>query len=556
MNVSKNTACAPSDKEVSNWNNIDWDKCKNGVRKLQARIVKAQKEGKHGKVKSLQWVLTHSRYAKALAVKRVTSNRGKNTSGVDQIIWVTPAEKLNAVDDLRRRGYKPQPLKRVNIKKSNGKLRPLGIPTLKDRAMQALYLMALEPIAETMADKNSYGFRKERSTMDAISQCHILLGRGRLSPTWVLEGDIKGCFDNISHAWLLENIPMDKAMLEKWLKCGFVYNNELFPTDDGTPQGGIISPTLANMTLDGLERMLLAKFPNKSVKGKQYYPSIRLVRYADDFIITGKTQEVLEQEVKPAVIAFLNERGLILSEEKTKITHIDEGFDFLGFNIRRYNNGSVLTKPSNDGVKKFLLKTKEIISSNKSARQDSLIRMLNPVILGWGNYYKHGVASDTFQKCDHLIFQKLWRWCKRRHSNKGKGWIKSKYFPKIGSRDWNFTWIKDGAEGKNYLNLQLLSNIKVSRNVKIKGEANPFDPEWEPYFEQRETYKMLQTLKGKKSLLNLWEKQNRKCPVCGNKIDRELPWGTAKSIVNHKVVHQLVHDSCRRSVYLKKRASL
>ncbi|QEC74599.1 group II intron reverse transcriptase/maturase [Mucilaginibacter ginsenosidivorax] len=556
MNVSKNTACAPSDKEVSNWNNIDWDKCKNGVRKLQARIVKAQKEGKHGKVKSLQWVLTHSYHAKALAVKRVTSNRGKNTAGVDQVIWVTPAEKLNAIYDLKKRGYKPQPLKRVNIKKSNGKLRPLGIPTLKDRAMQALYLMGLEPIAETTADKHSYGFRRERSTIDAISQSHQLLGRGRFSPTWVFEGDIKGCFDNISHAWLLENIPMDKTMLKLWLKCGFVFNGELFPTEDGTPQGGIISPTLSNMTLDGMERMLRAKFPDKTVNGKRYYSAVRLVRYADDFIVTGKTQDVLENEVKPAVMAFLNERGLILSEEKTKVTHIDEGFDFLGYNIRRYRNGSVLTKPSKDSVKKFLLKTKEIISSNKSAKQDTLIRLLNPVIAGWGNNFKHGVSSDIFQNCDHLIFQKLWRWCRRRHSNKGKRWVKDKYFQSIGNRNWCFTWTKKGTEAKNYLTLQLLSDIGISRNVKIQAEANPFDPTWQPYFDKRETYKMLQTLKGKKSLLNLWEKQKRKCPVCGNKIDRELPWGTCKSIVNHKVVHQLVHDSCRRSVYLKKRASL
>lgn len=554
MDVNK-TTCAPSDGKPQPWDSIDWTGCEEHVRKLQARIVKAQKEGRHGKVKSLQWILTHSYQAKLLAVKRVTSNKGKNTSGVDKVTWNSATEKARAIADMKRRGYRPQPLRRVHIEKSNGKLRPLGIPTMKDRAMQALYLMALEPIAETMADKHSYGFRRERSTMDAISQCHTLLGRGDSSPKWVMEGDIKGCFDHISHQWLLENIPMDKTVLEKWLKCGFIFKDELFPTEEGTPQGGIISPTLANMALDGLEKVLLEKFKRITLNGRSYYPAVRLVRYADDFIITGKTREALEKEVKPVVIAFLEERGLILSEEKTKITHIDEGFDFLGFNIRRFGH-KVLTRPSEGGVKKFLLKIKDIIKSNRSSRQDSLIRMLNPVITGWGNYYRHSVASDIFQKCDHLIFQKIWSWCNRRHSaNKGRKWVKEKYFQKIGNRDWCFTWKEKENPAQNYLTLKHLSNIKISRNIKIHGGANPFDPTWRLYFDKRETYKMLQSLKGKTTLLKLWEKQKRTCPICGNRIDREQPWSTTKSSINNKVVHQLVHDGCRRSVYLKGRTS-
>lgn len=222
MNEMKRS-CAPTDRQPR-WEDIDWDKCDREVRKLQARIVKAQKEGRYGKVKSLQWLLTHSFTAKALAVKRVTSNKGKNTSGVDKVLWSTPAAKANAIRVLRRRDYRPMPLKRVNIRKSNGKLRPLGIPTMKDRAMQALYLMALDPVAETTADNHSYGFRKERCTGDAIHQCYINLSK-ESSPQWVLEGDIKGCFDHISHEWLLNNIPMDKVMLRKWLKSGFVFNN-------------------------------------------------------------------------------------------------------------------------------------------------------------------------------------------------------------------------------------------------------------------------------------------------------------------------------------------
>ncbi|WP_297090992.1 reverse transcriptase N-terminal domain-containing protein [uncultured Draconibacterium sp.] len=226
MNGSK-TSCAPTDPKWTTWKDMDWNKCQQQVRKLQGRIVKAQKEGKHNKVKALQWLLTHSFYAKALAVKRVTSNKGSRTSGVDNVIWSTSNTKFLEIAKLKSRGYQPQPLKRVNIRKSNGKFRPLGIPTMKDRAMQALYLMALEPVSETTADSNSCGFRKERSTADAIIQSYIVLSQKR-SAQWILEADIKGCFDHISHEWLLKNIPMDKLMLRKWLKSGYVLIKSYF----------------------------------------------------------------------------------------------------------------------------------------------------------------------------------------------------------------------------------------------------------------------------------------------------------------------------------------
>ena len=317
---------------VTDWHAIEWQKVNKNVRRLQVRIVKATQEGRWNKVKALQRLLTHSFSGKALAVRRVTENQGKNTPGVDKVIWNTPQKKINAVYSLRQRGYHPQPLRRIYIPKKNGKKRPLGIPVMKCRAMQALYLLALDPVAETTADPNSYGFRPGRSTADAIEQCFCALAKQR-SPQWILEGDIKGCFDAISHTWLLAHIPMDKTMLKKWLKAGYMEKHVLHPTEEGTPQGGIISPVLANLTLDGLERMLMEHFPKvKTGKGAL----MNFARYADDFIVTGRTKELLEQEVKPLVEQFMSERGLQLSQEKTTITHIKDGFDFLGQNVRKY----------------------------------------------------------------------------------------------------------------------------------------------------------------------------------------------------------------------------
>ncbi|NDV84957.1 group II intron reverse transcriptase/maturase [Bacteroides sp. 51] len=546
MNEIK-TSCASTDHEQwDTWNSINWDKCQAAVNKLQARIVKAQKEGRHGRVKALQWTLTHSFYAKALAIKRITSNKGSNTAGVDRVLWSTPNAKFQAISKLKRRGYTPQPLRRIHIKKSNGKLRPLGIPTIKDRAMQALYLLALEPVAETTADGNSYGFRKERSTADARQQCFIDLAKD-MSPEWILEGDIKGCFDHISHEWLLNNIPMDKVMLRKWLKCGFVFNKELFQTEEGTPQGGIISPTLANMTLDGLETILKEKYKRKNINGKVFYPKVNLVRYADDFIITGRSREVLEQEIKPLVEEFLQVRGLTLSEEKTKITHISEGFDFLGFNVRKYDNGKLLIKPSKEGLKKFMKKIRGIIDSNKGSKQESLIRLMNPVIVGWVNYYKYSVASDTFRKADYLIFEKLWQWARRRHPKKGKNWIADKYFTRIKNRNWCFVAnFKKGAKDDR-IALKRLYDTKITRYVKVKAESNPFDPEWDEYFKRRKEYKMLKNLNDKHTLLYLWKKQKGICPLCGEAIDMDDSWGTTERKSTQEKENHLVHDRCRRS---------
>lgn len=543
MNVNQ-TTCAATDHEFA-WKSIDWKKCEAQVKKLQERIVKARKEGRHGKVQALQWTLTHSFAAKAIAVKRVTTNEGKKTSGVDGVLWSTDKAKYVAVLDLKRNGYKPQPLRRVFIKKANGKLRPLGIPTMKDRAMQALYLMALEPLAEMTADAHSYGFRKERCCQDAIQQCHTVLSHG-YSPQWILEGDIKGCFDHISHDWLLANIPTDKVILKKWLKCGVIFKGELFKTEEGTMQGGIISPTLANMTLDGIQPILAQKYKRICRKGKHYSPMVNLVRYADDFIITSAEKEVLEREIKPMLVEFLAERGLELSEEKTVITHIGDGFDFLGFNIRKFK-GVLLTQPSKKCVKKFLDGIRYTIDSNKSCKQETLIRLLNPKITGWANYYRCGASSKTFQRVDDQIFRKLWQWAKRRHPKKGKPWVLKKYFHHYKNRNWRFLVVLNKNGKEDIFPLKLAFETKIMRHKKIVSEANPFDREWKEYFEERMTYKMLMSLKGRKSLLYMWNKQERKCPICGQEITAETQWNVREKKVSGQTVRYLVHDKIGRA---------
>ena len=529
------------------WEEIDWQKARAYVKKLQMRIVKAQKEGHYSKVQSLQWLLTHSFYAKALAVKRVTSNSGKRTSGVDHELWLTPQAKFIAISKLNRRGYRPQPLRRHYIPKKNGKMRPLSIPTMTDRAMQTLYKFSLEPIAETYADPNSYGFRIGRSTHDAIEQCFTDLNKGK-SPKWILEGDIKGCFDHISHQWLLENIPMDTQILEKWLKCGYVETQKLFPTDEGTPQGGTISPTLMNMTLDGLERLLHDRLPTrKKVNGKTHCNKMNFVRYADDFIITGESPEFLREKVLPIVREFLTERGLQLSEKKTVITHIGEGFDFLGKNIRKYN-GKLLIKPCKSAVKSFLGKVRDIIKRSKSIKQEILIRRLNPVIRGWVNNQRYVVSSKVFSTVDYEIYKCLWQWAKRRHKKKSRKWIARKYWHDIDSRQWTFSvpYENQGTEGKPlYCKLEYATDTKIIRFKKIVAEANPFDEYWTDYFEEREGEKLLNSTKGREKLLTTWRRQGRRCTVCGDLITSETGFKVhtqagknSRKIMVHKECHE------------------
>lgn len=538
-------AGATSHQEVD-WSAIDWRKAHREVRRLQARIVKATKDGKPGKAKALQRLLTHSFSGKALAVRRVTENRGKRTPGVDGETWDTPAKKATAVRDLRQRGYHPRPLRRVLIPKSNGKLRPLGIATMRDRAMQALYLLALDPIAETTGGPNSYGLRQERSTADALAQCYTVLS-GKHAAPWILEGDIKSCFDRISHDWLLAHVPLDTAMLRKWLKAGFMERHVFHATDEGTPQGGIISPVLANLALDGLEQRGQALFPSGRARQRA---KVHVIRYADDFVVTGASRDLLVREVRPCIEAFMRERGLELSAEKTAITHIEDGFDFLGKHVRKYG-GKYLGKPSKKNTHAFLAKVRGIVKANKQATAGNLIAQLNPVIRGWANYHRHDASKAAFGYVDRAIFRALWRWACRRHSRKPRRWIRKRYFRTIGERNWVFYGEQEGR--KNHL--LYAKTVPVRRHRKVKGEANPYDPDWEGYFEARLGVKMAHNLKGRRQLLHLWKEQDGLCPVCDQRITTLTGWH------NHHVIWRtyggadgaenrvLLHPECHRQVH-------
>ena len=476
-------SCAPTN-QIRRWEDIDFVKAEYEVKKLQMRIVKSVQEKRYNKVKALQWTLVHSFYAKAIAVKRVTTNKGKNTPGVDGICWKSSDDKFKAIKMLSRRGYQPQPLRRVYIRKKNGKKRPLSIPTMIDRAMQTLYRLALEPVTETVADRCSMGFRANRCVQDAIELCFADLAR-KSAPEWILEGDIKGCFDNINHKWMLENICMDTTILEKFLKAGYIESGKWFDTIQGTPQGGAISPTLCNAVLDGLEPLLKEHFKRRWENGKIINPKVNMVRYADDFIITGDSKERLEKEVLSLVKAFMKERGLELSDEKTVITNIHDGFDFLGCNIRKYGD-KLLTKPSKANIKTFLRKCRGTIKAFKTAKQSDLINKLNPMIRGWVNFHKHNVSTEAFRYVDYQIFEALWRWAKRRHKRKSARWIKDKYFHKIGNRIWCFS---EKTDTDSFISLVYAGDTRITRHTMIKTDVNPYDINWQDYLEKRKNNK-------------------------------------------------------------------
>ncbi len=403
-------------RHVVNWDNIQWDKYRQHVRRLQERIFRVTRDKDWARVKNLQKLLVRSHSARLLAIRRVTQeNKGKYTPGIDGKIYATPDDRLELVEEVRQTNifnYKCKPLRRVYIPKSSGDKRPLGIPTVKDRVMQMLVKLALEPEWEARFEPRSYGFRPGRRCMDAIWQIWtaIKIQGTQKRSGWILDADISGCFDNINHEALLKRIPVFQETVRRWLKSGIIEFGKYYQTKSGTPQGGIISPLLANIALDGMERL----FGVENSKGNYTAPSSRrgnnkglsLIRYADDFVVTAPSRERIIEHVLPKLRYFLKKRGMELNEAKTKIVHRDDGFDFLGFNIRQYHGSAravCLAKPSKKAVKRHLKHIKMVISENKQMKADELISKLNPIIRGWANYYCYSTAKETFNYIDYRI---------------------------------------------------------------------------------------------------------------------------------------------------------
>jgi RNA-directed DNA polymerase len=508
-------------RSAETWDSINWDYHRMIVKKLQLRIAKATREKKFRKVKTFQWLLTHSLSAKLLAVRNVMQNKGSKTPGVDGITIKTPEEKLISAKNMKRRGYQPSPLRRIYTPKAGNKkkLRPLGIPTIADRCQQALYALALIPVSEVTADFNSYGFRPQRCCADAIEQTFIALAR-KVSSQWILEGDIKGCFDHISHEWMSNNICLDKVIMNKWLKVGFIETGKLFPTTEGTPQGGIVSPVMCNMALDGIAFMLEKNF--------RKYKGINFIRYADDFIVTGYSKEILENEIKPAITAFLKERGLELSQEKTNVTHITEGFDFLGQNVRKYPSQGklkLLIKPSEKNILSFLEGIRKVLRKARSTTQAELIKQLNPKIRGWANYHRSVVSKEIFSGIDKEIWRLTFQWAKRRHPKKNMEWIFRKYYKRIKGVNYRFSGFeiqKDGTPKEQ--TLLLMSYTPIRRHVKILQSAHPYDAKYDGYFEKRTSEKWKNNSLKFHIQWNINNLQEGKCPCCSEELKIGQNW--------------------------------
>lgn len=371
-------SCAPCD-EGRGWCEFDFTSASHHVQKLQRRIDKALHEGEFSKILYLQNLLIHSHSAKMLAVKTVTSNRGKSTPGIDDVLWLSHRDKYNAALSLVRRGYTPRPLKRIYIPKRNGDVRPLSIPTMKDRAMQTLYKFALEPISELLADEHSYGFRPNRSTRDALIRCQNILCC-RKDYTWVLKADVKSCFDNISHKWIMDNIPIDKKILWKFLKCGVVHRCTKYDTNYGVPQGGAISPMICNMALDGMERKLIESLQD-----------VEFIRYADDILVISPYPSKLDKAIE-IINDFLSVRGLSLSAEKTLKTKASKGFSFLGWRIQAGEELPLII-PDRSNTESLFDKVGEIFFGYEEYKE--LFDKLKPSIQGWVGYHR-GVVNDDF----------------------------------------------------------------------------------------------------------------------------------------------------------------
>lgn len=499
------------------WTSINWRKAHKVVRNLRQRIFRASQAGNRKKVKALQKLMLRSYSNVVVSVRRVTQlNPGKHTAGVDKVLVKTPQARGALVDELRRgQPWRAAPVRRVYIPKANGKQRPLGIPTIKDRCLQAIVKNALEPAWEAQFERSSYGFRPGRGCHDAIARI-FNLARPTGKKRWVVDADIQGAFDNIAHAPLLQAIGAFPAreLIKQWLKAGWLEQSVYHASVSGTPQGGVISPLLANIALHGMETALAIRYNRK---GEIISPRA-LTRYADDFVVFCETQDDA-QAVIATLTTWLGQRGLALSTTKTHIRHLAQGFDFLGFHIRHYRTPQtartgwkLLIKPSQASVKKFKDRLRQEWRSCQGQPPTTIIRRLNPLLRGWANYFRTSVATETFHTLDQWLLTRQIRHVKRCHANQPWRWLKTRYWGNLNP-DRHDRWVfGDVRTGQYLLKLQW---FPIQRHCLVKGTASPDDPALRTYWAQREAQKIKQL---PHALRPLAQRQWRVCPHCGESL--------------------------------------